>query len=182
MSRVVKQSWDNIDLVVLENQDIEALFKWMNNAETNKFLWLSDIYYKEDIEKKYEDYVKDITSIYFSIYSKIDKKIIWICAIKDIVNLTLKSDLYIFIYDKKYHNKWYWTEVMKLLLSYGFDTVWLNKICLSYIQWNDAAKHIYTKLWFEEVWVFKNDVFVRWELKDQIYMEMYKEIYYKNKR
>ena len=175
MERVEIVKWNKISLAILDKKDINEWYKWLNNIETNLYLWNNkDIYDKENIEDLYEEKIKEKNSVYFSIYNKENKSVIWICAIESISDLTLKAELYLFLYDKNNHNKWYWKEALNLLIDYWFNILWLNKLWLSYIEWNENAEKLYSKSWFKEVWRFKNDIFVRWKIKNLIFMEIYK--------
>ena len=130
MARIKISSGKKIDLLVLDKKDIDLLHFWMNNLEVNKYLAnRKDIYYKEDIEKIYNDSIEENDSLYFSIYNKKFKKVIWICWIKNIKDLSSQWELYLFIYRSEDYNKWYWTESVELnmhlkyydLISYIYD-------------------------------------------------------------
>ncbi len=176
MQRIIVMKSEKVSLVIPEKQDIDLWYKGMNNLETNIFLWnKKDNYYKEDIEELYDKIVKEENSMYFSIFNEKSKSVIWICSIKNIKKLSRQWEIYLFIFDKNNQNKWFWTETLNLLIQYWFEILWLNKITLSYLDWNENAWRLYKKVWFREVWKFREDVFIRWELKDQIFMEIFRK-------
>ena len=52
MERVKMLSWDKVSLVVPEREDIDIWYKWINDIETQSFLWEA---FWSIIMKKYEE-------------------------------------------------------------------------------------------------------------------------------
>jgi RimJ/RimL family protein N-acetyltransferase len=64
---------------------------------------------------------------------------------------------------------------LKLLFEYAFKIQWMRKIDWLVYSNNPRALHVYKKLWFQEIWRYKNHNFKNWEFVDAIIIEMFKE-------
>ena len=173
----IKVLTDNIiSLVVPEKQDIEVWYKWINDIETQSFLWTMywEIITLEDEQDFYEDIRKDKKTKLFSIFVDEYKKIIWNISLwVDFRNR--KAELGVVIFDKENRWKWYWTKAINLILKYGFLVLWLNKITLRFFDFNKKAQKVYKKIWFKECWRFKKDYFIWGKYCDVICMEIFRD-------
>lgn len=110
------------------------------------------------------------------------KKIIGNIGLNSIDDFTRKASMWIAIFDKKNQDKWYGTGAIELLLEYVFDYLWFNKLKLNYIKFNDRVAKVYEKCWFKKVWVLKEESYIMWEYHDEVYMEIMRKDYLKNKK
>ncbi len=175
MQRIKILEWDKVSLVVPEKQDIEIWYKGINNIETQSYLgsmyW--DIIFKEDEEDYYELVRKNKNNRLFCIYINNEKKVIWNINLFDIDLLNRKAELWIVIFDIENRNKWYWSESINLILKFWFKALWLNKIKLRFVDFNERAQKVYEKIWFKKCWELKEEVFRNWEFHNDIYMEIF---------
>lgn len=177
--RIKILEWDKISLVVPDRQDIEIWYKWVNNIETQSYLWTVfwTIISRESEEKHFEWLNKDNTQLTFSIYINIEKKVIWNISLMKIDYKNRRAELWIAIFDNDNQNKWYWSEAIRLIQKYIFEVLWLNKLYLRYISNNTRAWKVYSKLWFKETWRLKEHNYVLWEYRDDVLMEIMKTEY-----
>ena len=177
MKRVIVMKWTKVSLVVPEKQDIDLWYEWMNNINIAKNLLNSfwNIWYREDEEDFYEKQKNDKDNIMFSIYLNNEERVIWNISLNWIDKLSRKSQLWISIFNEDKLSKWYWSEAIRLLLKYAFDLLGLNKVFLDHIEFNERANRAYKKVWFKEVWRYKNHHYVMWKYYDSILMEIFND-------
>ncbi len=184
MQRIKILTWEKVYLVVPEEQDIEVWYKWVNDIENQSFLWTmfwNIITYKN--EKEYfENLNKDDKQLTFSIYVENIKKTIWNISLLNIDYKNSHCELWIAVFDKENQDKWYWSEAIKLIQKYAFEVLWLNKLYLRYISSNPRAWHVYSKLWFVEIWIMKQQEYRFWEYFDVVIMEILREEYLSTKK
>ena len=132
-----------------------------------------------DMEEKWFDAVKlKEDAIYFSIHV-IDElepnKIIGNCAIQNIECRNRACTCGITIGEKNYQNKGYGTEVMELLVEYGFDILNLNRIELSVYEFNSRAFKTYQKVGFIEEGRKRQARYRKGKYHDEIIMAILRE-------
>jgi RimJ/RimL family protein N-acetyltransferase len=186
MNRVRVINWENIYLAVPEKKDAELRFKNLNDLEVQQYLsiWWN-IMTLEWEEQFYEESMKNPNKKLFVICSKDVENDMWniiteenIWTIELNINQRHRNwELWIVIFNKEYRNKWYWTESIKLMISYWFDVLGLHKIFLHYIDYNWRWEKVYNKCWFREVWVRKEHWYLWWEYHDIVEMEILRSEY-----
>lgn len=78
MERIVFISWENVSLVTPEKEDLEVMYRWINNVNISKFLWPIK-YYTKVQEEKFLDSVLNWEHKLFVIMENETKEIIgWI--------------------------------------------------------------------------------------------------------
>ena len=176
MNRIIILKKEKTALVVPEKQDVNIWVKWINDLEISQYIttyWT--ILTKENEEEFYNEMINDKNSRYFSIYSLTENKSIWNSILTWIAFNRWVAEIWITIFDKESQNKWHWSEVIKMLLEFWFNILWLRKLRLRVFWNNNRAKHVYEKVWFKNVWVFKKEYFRNWEFIDENIMEIFRE-------
>ena len=175
MNRIKVMEWEKVSLVVPEESDAVIWYEWVNNIETQFFLWsmYGEILTVED-EKEYFHMVrKDKTMRLFSLYANETKKVIGNISLINLDFQNRRSSLWIAIFDTTQREKWLGTEAMELMCEYAFDVLGLHKIQLEYIDTNTRAEAVYKKIGFQEVWRMKDHDYRKWKFYDCIMMEYY---------
>lgn len=121
----------------------------------------------------------------FAIVLLENDKLIGNCGLMNIDQTNRKATIGIFIGDKEEQNKGYGTEVIKLLLDYGFNYLNLHNINLGLMEFNKRALACYKKCGFKEYGRRRKCNFVNGKYYDTIYMDIlaeeFKESYIQNK-
>lgn len=179
MDRVKVLIWDKVSLVVPDKSDVEIFYKWINNINIQSslvnFFWRLSSF--ENEYKFYEKINTDEKNITFSIYLNETKKVIWNIVLVNIDYKNNHCELWLWIYDNKYYNKWFWSESIELILKYIFEVISLNKIYLKYISINENLNSFYSRFWFNEVWRLQEHYYRYWKYYDEVYMELNKNKY-----
>ena len=176
MESVIVLKWKKISLIVPEKQDVDIWYKWMNNIEISKNLVYNfwNVWHKEDEEDFYEEQRKSKDCTMFSIYLNKEKKVIWNISLNKINKFYRNSELWVSIFEEDKLGKWYWSEAIRLVLNYAFEIIGLHKVYLNFVAFNERWKKAYEKVWFKEVWNFKEHNYVMWKYYDNTLMEIFK--------
>ena len=95
-------------------------------------------------------------------------------ALLDIDPLNGKSTVRISIFNKEFWGKGYGTEALKLLISFGFNNLNMNRIGLDVFSFNERAINSYKKLGFQEEGRIREDLFYDGEYHDAVLMGLLK--------
>lgn len=179
-NRVIITKWEKVALVVPEKQDIDLWYRWINNPEINKYLYFSNtIWTKEAEEWFYDTLNKEWWNKCLSIMNLSTNDIIWNIEFHNIDALHRRAELWISIFKKEQHSKWFGTESIKLMLDYWFKVQNYRKIKLEYFWWNKAWEIVYSRIGFKEVGRCKEDYYSYGKYEDRIIMEIFKDEFYK---
>lgn len=175
MERIEVMKWERISLVVPEREDVKIWYKWINNVENQIFINKRGLVQLIESEYDYYDALKIITTKkVFSIMIHESQKIIGRVSLMNISDKNRNAEMGIMICDKSEQNKWYGSEVVKLILQYGFEVLALHKIKL-YVLWNNLrAKSVYEKIGFRENGIIKEDLWDGEKYIDRIFMEIFR--------
>lgn len=175
---------ENIYLSPRSIEDTEKFTEWLNDFETSDYIGKSAITITIDAEKKYlEENIEKNSS--FSIIKQENNKLIGSCGIEDINEINRTGTVGIFIGDKEEREKGYGTEVIRLLLDYGFNYLNLHNIKLNVFSFNERAIACYKKCGFKECGRRRESYYLNGKYYDIISMDVLKnefnEIFIKNK-
>jgi diamine N-acetyltransferase len=134
-----------------ERTDLPSFVKWLNDIDVRRFLSMTLPISQATEEHWFEDMLKrppEEQSLGIEIKEGENWKLIGNCGIFDIDWRTRSAEVGLFIGEKSCWNKGYGTEVMKLLLKHGFETLNLNRIFLHVDSENIAGIYAYEKAGF----------------------------------
>jgi len=183
MERIIFINWERISLVIPEKQDLEVMYKAINNVNIIKYLQPIRHNTRETEEKFLNDKIEKADK-FFVIMQNDTNEIIWSVWFNEFDDISRNGIIWICLYDESKMSKWYGSEAMNLFLKYSFEYIWYNKVKLQVYSNNPRAISSYKKCWFREVWTFKQDLYIMWEYVDNIAMEMLRNEWdeIKNKR
>ncbi len=149
-------------------EDAEIYIKWMNETVAKSFgqypLVVSS---KGDLKWLFEP---PVNMQRYAMVLHDGDAMIGSISIHNIDHLNRNAFLGIFIGEEEHRGKGYGAEAIRLILTYGFDTLNLHNIMLSVTADNVEGIACYKKVGFQEVgrwreWVFKDGKYI-----DRIYM------------
>lgn len=158
--------------------DAPMYVEWLNNHEISKYLGSASKIYTLEGEKKWIEDANQ-NGFVFAIVTKDDNKLIGNCGFVSLDKLLGNAEVGIFIGDPNYHSKGYGTEILKALVSYGFDYLLLNNIMLKLVSFNERAFKCYKKVGFKEFGRRHKCYNIKNTWYDEIYMEILREDFYK---
>lgn len=147
---------ENIYLQIIDEEDLNSIYKWKNNLELSNLIMAKPFTYtNEDVRRWFTNNYNDKNQILLWIYKKEENNIIWFIRLMFIDYINSNCELWIMIWNDKYKWKWYWKEAIELIIKYAFNNLHLSKIYLKVLSINLNAIKLYKKLWFIEEWILK---------------------------
>ncbi len=171
MERVVFVPGERVSLVIPEKQDLEVMYKGINNINIIKYLQPIRHNTRETEEKFLNDKIEKADK-FFVIMQNDTQEIIGSVGFNEFDDISRNWLIWICLYDENKLWKWYGSEAMKLFLKYAFEYIGYNKVKLQVFSNNPRAIASYKKCWFKEVGVFKEEVYIMWKYEHSIAMEM----------
>lgn len=176
MQRAIVKQGEKVALIIPEPEDVEVLYLGINNPEIAQFLWstsglMTRAQEEEYLKKSSEDDSKRLLMI----RNIATKHVIGGCDLHQISFEHRHGTIGIAIHDQSNHNKWYWSEALRLLSEYGFRELGLHKLIINARSNNPRAEYLYKKLGFTEVGRRRQQGRIRGERRDEIMMEMLRE-------
>lgn len=175
---------EKIYLSPRNTEDVEKFTEWMNDFHTTDYTGRSAYIITLEGEKKYFEENIDKNYNFFIVTLDTDK-LIGTVGLEDYNAINRTATLGIFIGDKEVRNKGYGTEVIRLILDYGFNYLNLNNIKLDVMEFNERAIACYKKCGFKEYGRRRKAEFVNGKYYDRISMDIlaeeFENSYIKNK-
>jgi RimJ/RimL family protein N-acetyltransferase len=142
-----------------ERTDIPEFVKWLNDPEVRRYLSFMMPISMANEELWFENMLRLLAAeqpfaieIRKTSYEKEAEtwQMIGNCSFMDMDHTARSAEVGLFIGDKSCWNKGYGTEVMRLLLQFGFETLNLNRIFLRVDEHNKGGIRAYHKAGFVE--------------------------------
>ena len=134
-----------VELRQIEESDLPNLRDWRNSsfirAYTREYLPLNMLNQK----RWFESLLTDQSNIMFVLEKKEDKEVIGCCGLTYINWKEGHGEVSIYIGDQKWQEKGYATDVLQLLLNYGFCELRLHRIYAIIFGYNEASIKFFEK-------------------------------------
>ena len=172
---------ERIYLSPMSVDDVNDYTKWMNDKRVTDNIHSTSKVVTTIGEKEWVERIMSKGGYTFAIVSKEDDKLIGNCGIMNTDFINGTATLGIFIGDEEYRGKGLGSEVLNLLLDYGFNNLRLHNINLAVFDFNDRALACYKKLGFKEYGRRHDCYFLDGKWHDEIWMEILESNYRGNK-
>jgi len=158
-----------------ERSDLPKFVEWLNDPDVRRTLSMSMPISQAAEEQWFENMLKrpsEEQSLGIEIKDGDGWRLIGNCGIFDINWRARSAEVGLFIGDKSCWNKGYGTEVMRLLLRHGFETLNLNRIFLRVDAANLGGIRAYEKAGFVHEGRFRQGTFQGGEYRDMLFMSV----------
>lgn len=150
---IINIAGERVALGPMSREQITIYHRWLNNFDTLRSQGepprMPDAL--DSIERWYENYVLARTDVaWFTIYERESGRPVGWTELKDIDTHHGTAEFAIMIGRPEARGKGYGTEVARLMLDYGFNSLGLRNIHLYYFSFNGAARTAYTRAGFRE--------------------------------
>ena len=155
----------------ITKDDPEKYCTWLNNLEIGLKLNMqtANISMSQEVETL-ERLMKD--GNHFAIVDKENEEVIGNCGYNKVNHINRSATIGIFIGDNNYWNKGYGTEVIDLILNYGFNILNLHNIMLEVKEFNKGAIKCYEKCGFKLIGRRREDSIYGIKKYDTLYMDI----------
>lgn len=157
----------------VSDEEIEKFTKWMNDFQITDYTGRTSEIMSIIGEKQYlENSAKDNKNKKFNIVELNTNKLIGTVGLHEFDWISRNAVLGIFIGDEDFRNNGYGSEVIKLLLEYGFRYLNLHSIKLDLLSCNERAHKCYLKCGFKDAGRTRENVFVNGKYYDKLHMDI----------
>ena len=176
---------EKVYLSPINVEDAEKYTEWCSDFSTTDGLGTTTTIYTIQGEKEWLE--KNSTSDHcnFAIVDLETDELIGNCGLIEIDQIHRKAEVALFIGKEENRSKGCGTDVINLLLDYGFNYLNMHNIELCVYSFNKRAINCYKKIGFKEYGRRRECVFLNGKYYDCIYMDMleseFNKDYIKNK-
>jgi len=172
---------EKVKLREYRREDIKLAQEYMNDSEVKSFLspGVPFLYTYEDELKWFESNSATKDTYSFAIEPLDENEYIGGCGINNIDWKNSVATVGIFIGDKNYWSKGYGTDAMKVLVSFIFNEMNINKVKLNVYSFNPRAIKSYEKCGFIKEGVLRQEIFRHGQYHDEIVMGLLRDEYNK---
>jgi len=160
MMRPVTIKGKRVALGLLIEEDLERLWKWVNDKEVTQFLAMFPrVISKEEEQKWLQRVLQGDSNIIFAILLLPNLEHIGNLGLHKIDLIDRNAELGIFIGEKKYWGQGLGEEAIILALDYAFNVLNLKKVYLKVYEFNKRAIRCYEKVGFKLVGRLRQHLF-----------------------
>lgn len=116
----------------------------------------------------------------FAVVLKENDEFIGCCGFHNINAISRNCEIGLFIGDEENRGKGYGGEILKLLISYGFEILNMHNIMLKVFSFNERAIKCYEKAGFKKIGARRNAYYYRGKYYDDVFMDLLAEEYWDN--
>jgi len=164
------------------SEDIDKYIKWMNDFKVTDGINNSSKLLTFEKEKEWIENSNKKDNYIFAIVKSENDELIGNCSIHDLDLIMKRGSVGIFIGEEENRNKGYGSEVLELLIAYGFDYLNLNNIMLSVYSFNKRAMKCYKKVGFKEIGKRREAYLIKNKKYDEIFMDILREEFYERRK
>ena len=175
-----KLAGDRVYLSSINADDYESFYEWYHDRETAELIGsIAKSYSMAEEKELVAGLAKDGNA--FAIVERRSGRMVGFSSFFDISAADRTAELGMLIGDKESRGKGYGTEVLRLMLDYGFGVLDLNNIMLRTFAFNERAIHLYRKFGFREIGRRRQSYYCGNEYHDEVFMDMLREDYLKQR-
>lgn len=176
-----KLEGERIYLSPMTLDDVDDYTKWMNDKRVTDNIHSTSRMTSNVSEREWVEDIMKRGGHTFAIISKKDDKLIGNCGLMRTDYKDGVSTIGIFIGEEDFRGKGLGTEVIDLLLDFGFNQLRLHNINLEVFDFNEPALACYKKVGFKEYGRRHECYYLNGQWHDEILMEILEDDY-KNTR
>lgn len=156
-----------------EKSDIPKKVEWINNPANNRFLHYNIPLSVEGTERWFDSHQGETTR--YDAVIEADGVPVGTIGLLSIDRKNSKAEYYIAMGETSYKGKGVAKEASRLILSYGFEELGLNRIYLFTEVDNIAAQKLFERVGFKREGILKQDVYSHGAFADRIAYGILKE-------
>lgn len=170
---------EKVRLREYRREDLETKLRYINDPEVERLL-VSEVPYPETLaeEEKWFESISAYKDTYrFAIEALDGGKYIGECGVCGVDWKNSSAGISIFIGDRGYWGKGYGSDAVKILISFIFNEMNMNKIRLNVYSFNERAMRCYKKCGFKVEGVLREEIYRGGKYYDTIAMGLLRREY-----
>lgn len=150
--------WREVKVTIrkFERSDIKKKVEWINNSENNQFLHYDIPLSVEKTERWFDSHIGDDTR--YDAVIEADGVPVGTIGLLSIDRKNSKAEYYIAMGEAAYKGKGVAKDASRLILSFGFEELGLNRIYLFTEAGNTSAQKLFERLGFVREGVIRQDI------------------------
>lgn len=174
MKRPIIIEGDHVALGPLIKEDLDRLWKWVNDKEVTQYLHLFPKIFSREAEEKWLERALELSEkdMIFAILLKPDYKHIGNVGLHRINWINSHAEVGILIGEKQYWGQGLGTEALILTLDYAFHVLGLHKVYLRVMEFNKRGIRCYEKVGFKHVGRLRQHIYRGGRYWDILFMDI----------
>src|SRR5215471_3667811 len=170
---------DRVYLRPLERADLnETYLGWLNDTEVTRYLETGSFpSTMPDLEKFYEGVTSSRSDVIFAIMDRKSQRHIGNAKLGPISWVHRRALFGIMIGEKDFWSQGIGKEVTRLVVEYGFQRLYLNRIGLAVFAEHESAVRCYQSVGFKVEGKFREEMFSEGMYKDRLWMGLLRSEY-----
>ncbi len=168
MGRIVGE---RVTLREFRSEDIDDIRSWVADREITR--WLGGAFMKPNTWEQTEEYLQNLlqggAGANFVIAHKGTLNYLGQCNLMMVDNVARKAEL-AFVLKKEHIGKGYGLEAGQMLISFAFDEMNLNRVCLKVHEGNARAIRLYEKLGLRHEGRLREEIYQGGKYEDMLVM------------
>ena len=171
--------WQEVKISIrkFERADIPKKVEWINNPENNQFLHYEIPICVEKTEKWFDSHFGEETR--YDAVIEVDGLPVGTIGLLSIDQKNSKAEYYIAMGETDYKGKGVAKEASRLILSYGFEKLGLNRIYLFTEMENVVAQKLFERVGFTREGIIRQDIVSHGKYVDRIAYGYLREDWYR---
>jgi len=168
---------DTVILRPIEPEDLAFIQTWVNDPEVRAGLGEYRPASRHALQKWLDRVYEDVNRVWFVSVLKENNRVIGDGGFLRIDQVWRTADISICVGEKDVWRRGYGTEVMHLMLDYGFGTLNLHRIALGVFTFHEQAIRFYEAIGFRREGVLRDGIFHAHAYHDVILMSLLEDEY-----
>jgi RimJ/RimL family protein N-acetyltransferase len=141
---------ESVELRRHDRANYHLYARWYGDEEIwHLTSWMSRPMQRAAVERLFEEREKSSTDDSFAIHRKGENEPVGVIGLSNISEANASADLSVIVGEAEARDQGLGTDAIRLILSYAFEDLGLNRVALSVFDFNEAAIHTYENLGFE---------------------------------
>ena len=167
---------NKISLRAIEREDLKLIQSWRNMPSIQHFVREYREMSMSNIEKWYDSIIDNKEFIFF-IIEDINKEPTGVVGLTYIDFINKHADLHLGLYEKPWGDHSYGTDVIDLMLNYGFNYINLNKIYAEIYSIDDAKIKLFKSNKFKQDAILREHYYHNGKYEDSHILSILKSEY-----
>lgn len=165
----------------ITSDDVDTINTWRNDKDTVDLLGANFRYINKETDISWFNNYQNNRNSQVRCGICIDDKLIGMVSMTSIDYINRKAEIHMLIGDKESRGRGYGKIALKYMINHAFYNLNLNKLYLTTVEYNKAAKELYKSLGFKKDGILRKEVYKNGKYIDCIIMSLLNEEFTDNK-